>query len=281
MPSSPAGESVISRVVRLVDAFDREVPWMSLTELARRAGLPQTTAHRPVKELLRRGLIERASDDERRMGLRRWGGRARFPGAHPARDRAAVRGGRAGRGAPAHHSGGAQLRDGALPGAPLRPEGGPGRAARRATDAHPRHVPRAGPAHALPAPAPEGGPGRAAGEGDAGDHHGPADHPQAPRGDPPAGLRGAAGHRGHGADRHRRSGLRAPRGPHRSAAPRAGPPRSPVRTGASRSAGSGDPGSVTARVPARTRTGSVRHGEDTGPVTGRPAGGAPTRREPP
>ena len=59
MPSSPAGESVISRVVRLVDAFDREVPWMSLTELARRAGLPQTTAHRPVKELLRRGLIER------------------------------------------------------------------------------------------------------------------------------------------------------------------------------------------------------------------------------
>lgn len=32
---------------------------------------------------------------------------------------------------------------------------------------------------------------------------------------------------------------------------------------------------------ARMRTGSVRHGEDTGPVTGRCAGGVPTRREPP
>ncbi|MFW3385563.1 UNVERIFIED_CONTAM: IclR family transcriptional regulator [Kocuria sp. CPCC 205274] len=72
MANSPAGESVISRVVRLMDAFDREVPSMSLTELARRADLPLTTAHRLVEELVRHGLIERAPDGELRMGLRLW-----------------------------------------------------------------------------------------------------------------------------------------------------------------------------------------------------------------
>lgn len=38
----PGGESVISRVVRLMHAFDRDVPSRSRTELVRRASLPLT-----------------------------------------------------------------------------------------------------------------------------------------------------------------------------------------------------------------------------------------------
>lgn len=72
MANSPAGESVISRVVRLMDAFDRQLPSMSLSELARRASLPLTTAHRLVEELVKHGLIERAPDGELRVGLRLW-----------------------------------------------------------------------------------------------------------------------------------------------------------------------------------------------------------------
>jgi len=44
MANSPSGESVISRVVRLMSAFDRDLPTMTLSGLARRAGLPLTTA---------------------------------------------------------------------------------------------------------------------------------------------------------------------------------------------------------------------------------------------
>ncbi|QCB95858.1 IclR family transcriptional regulator [Arthrobacter sp. PAMC25564] len=72
MANSPSGDSVIGRVVRLMSAFDRQMPSMSLSGLARRAGLPLTTAHRLVEELARHGLIERSDDGELRVGMRMW-----------------------------------------------------------------------------------------------------------------------------------------------------------------------------------------------------------------
>lgn len=72
MANSPSGDSVITRVVRLLSAFDRNLPSMTLSDLARRADLPLTTTHRLVDELVRHGLIERLAEGELRPGLRMW-----------------------------------------------------------------------------------------------------------------------------------------------------------------------------------------------------------------
>lgn len=72
MANSPSGDSVISRVVRLLSAFDRQHPTMPLSGLARRASLPLTTTHRLVDELVTHGLIERSPDGELRIGIRLW-----------------------------------------------------------------------------------------------------------------------------------------------------------------------------------------------------------------
>ncbi|QSE89942.1 IclR family transcriptional regulator [Rhodococcus pseudokoreensis] len=72
MANSPTGDSVIGRVVRLLNAFDRQQPSMTLSGLAHRAALPLTTAHRLVEELVKYGLIERDPDGQLRVGLRLW-----------------------------------------------------------------------------------------------------------------------------------------------------------------------------------------------------------------
>lgn len=72
MANSSSGESVISRVVRLMSAFDRDLPTMTLSGLARRAGLPLTTAQRLVNDLVLHGLIERLPDGNLRSGMRMW-----------------------------------------------------------------------------------------------------------------------------------------------------------------------------------------------------------------
>jgi DNA-binding IclR family transcriptional regulator len=72
MANSPSGESVISRVVRLMSAFDRDLPTMTLSGLASRARLPLTTAHRLVDDLVLHGLIERLPDGNLCSGMRMW-----------------------------------------------------------------------------------------------------------------------------------------------------------------------------------------------------------------
>jgi DNA-binding IclR family transcriptional regulator len=72
MPNPPTRDSIISRVVRLMGAFDRTQPSMTLSMLARRSGLPMTTTHRLVDELVRHGLIERQPGGDLRVGLRMW-----------------------------------------------------------------------------------------------------------------------------------------------------------------------------------------------------------------
>jgi DNA-binding IclR family transcriptional regulator len=63
---------VLRRATQLLTAFTPDQPALTLTQLARRAGLPLTTAHRLVAELVHCGLLERGADGEYRVGLRLW-----------------------------------------------------------------------------------------------------------------------------------------------------------------------------------------------------------------
>jgi DNA-binding IclR family transcriptional regulator len=71
MPNG-SSESVISRIVRIIDAFDRDRAALPLGTLARRAELPLTTTHRLVSELSKHGLLERGPNHEIRLGVRLW-----------------------------------------------------------------------------------------------------------------------------------------------------------------------------------------------------------------
>ena len=67
-PAEPTRDSIISRVVRILSCFDRSTAALSLSGLARRSGLPLTTAHRLCEELLRHGLLERDAAGDLRPG---------------------------------------------------------------------------------------------------------------------------------------------------------------------------------------------------------------------
>ncbi|WFE28174.1 IclR family transcriptional regulator [Solwaraspora sp. WMMD791] len=69
---TPPGRSVTSKVLALLDAFSPAEPALTLSELARRAGLPLPTAHRRVAELVAWGALERGADGRFRIGLRLW-----------------------------------------------------------------------------------------------------------------------------------------------------------------------------------------------------------------
>jgi DNA-binding IclR family transcriptional regulator len=67
-----AGASVASRVLALLGAFDTDHRAMTLTELARRADLPLTTAYRLVGELVDWGALVRRASGEYVVGRRIW-----------------------------------------------------------------------------------------------------------------------------------------------------------------------------------------------------------------
>jgi DNA-binding IclR family transcriptional regulator len=64
--------SAIVRALQLLGTFSPEHPDLTLTDLARRSGLPLTTAHRIVADLLAWGALERDPDGRYRIGLRLW-----------------------------------------------------------------------------------------------------------------------------------------------------------------------------------------------------------------
>jgi DNA-binding IclR family transcriptional regulator len=64
--------SVASRVLDLLGAYDDEHRILSLTGLARRAGLPLATAHRLVGELVAWGALVRQESGEYVIGRRMW-----------------------------------------------------------------------------------------------------------------------------------------------------------------------------------------------------------------
>jgi DNA-binding IclR family transcriptional regulator len=63
---------VTTRAFALLEAFSADRRELTLTELARRAGLPLSTAHRLASDLTRWGALERDDDGRYRIGLRLW-----------------------------------------------------------------------------------------------------------------------------------------------------------------------------------------------------------------
>jgi IclR family acetate operon transcriptional repressor len=60
-PVARDSQSSLSRALSLLDAFTIEAPELSIRELARRSGVPRSTTHRLVEELLEWGGLERGS----------------------------------------------------------------------------------------------------------------------------------------------------------------------------------------------------------------------------
>jgi len=67
-----SGGSVTSKVLALLGAFSPTNRALSLSELARRAGLSLPTTHRRAAELVEWGALERGDDGRYRIGLRLW-----------------------------------------------------------------------------------------------------------------------------------------------------------------------------------------------------------------
>lgn len=79
---------VLGRALRLLDAFGPARPVMTLTQIARHAGLPPSTAHRLLGELVAWGALERDADGCYRIGLRLWELAALAPRGPGLRERA-------------------------------------------------------------------------------------------------------------------------------------------------------------------------------------------------
>lgn len=71
MANSPSGESILERVIRILEAFDGSAPSLTVSDLSRRAQLPTTTAYRLVDEMVAAGLLERYGR-EVGVGMRLW-----------------------------------------------------------------------------------------------------------------------------------------------------------------------------------------------------------------
>ncbi|GAA1836390.1 IclR family transcriptional regulator [Agromyces salentinus] len=81
MARASAGRSTLSRQLQLLDAFTVDAPFLTLSELARRSGLPVGTAHALLADLAEQGLVERGTDRTYRLGVRLWELACRTPGA--------------------------------------------------------------------------------------------------------------------------------------------------------------------------------------------------------
>lgn len=81
MARSSAGRSALQRAVEILDAFDVGTRDLSVSEVAARTGMPLSTCHRLLSELVEVGLIDRAHDRRYRVGLRLWELAVRTPGA--------------------------------------------------------------------------------------------------------------------------------------------------------------------------------------------------------
>jgi len=71
MARSISGDSIIDRTVRIFQSFDPDTESMTVSELARRAGLPLSTTSRLVDQLSKHGLLSR-EDRLVGVGVRMW-----------------------------------------------------------------------------------------------------------------------------------------------------------------------------------------------------------------
>lgn len=89
MTTRPAARSAVTaRVLDVLGAFTEDAPELGLTEIARRTGLPLTTAHRIVGELAAGGALDRGDDGRYRIGLRLWEIAVLAPASLDLRERA-------------------------------------------------------------------------------------------------------------------------------------------------------------------------------------------------
>jgi DNA-binding IclR family transcriptional regulator len=72
MARTAVGESVLTRAVRIFEAFTPDDTVLSVTQIARRARLHPATASRLVAELEGHGLLAREPDRRVRVGVRMW-----------------------------------------------------------------------------------------------------------------------------------------------------------------------------------------------------------------
>lgn len=72
MARSEAGESVLTRVSRILDSFSADTPTQTVSDIARHADLPIATSHRLVNELVRLRYLERCAQKRVRIGQRLW-----------------------------------------------------------------------------------------------------------------------------------------------------------------------------------------------------------------
>ena len=70
--ASGGGGSMAARVLSLLGAYDADAPRLSLSQMAERAGLPLSTAHRLVAELVAWGALVRRPDGRYEIGRRLW-----------------------------------------------------------------------------------------------------------------------------------------------------------------------------------------------------------------
>jgi DNA-binding IclR family transcriptional regulator len=66
------GESVTSRALSVLDAFDEQHAALTLSQVARRSGLPVATAHRRLADLVASRLLHRRADGRYEIGARMW-----------------------------------------------------------------------------------------------------------------------------------------------------------------------------------------------------------------
>ncbi|MFD5393362.1 IclR family transcriptional regulator [Streptomyces sp. NPDC127097] len=79
---------VLGRALQILGAFSASCPEMTLSALSRRSGLPVSTVHRMLGELIAWGALERGDDGCYRVGLRLWEVGSLAPRGQGLRERA-------------------------------------------------------------------------------------------------------------------------------------------------------------------------------------------------
>lgn len=70
--SRESGQSVASKLVRILEAFTTQRPRRNLAEIARAAEMPAATVHRLLGQLVEFGAVERSRDGRYSIGLKLW-----------------------------------------------------------------------------------------------------------------------------------------------------------------------------------------------------------------
>lgn len=81
MGKTGTGESVLSKHLKILSAFDMDSAFLGLSQIATRAEMPVSTVHRMLRILEEEGLVERMGDRTYRLGIRLWELACRTPGA--------------------------------------------------------------------------------------------------------------------------------------------------------------------------------------------------------